>query len=104
MEVQQVTCHWCPAVEEQVWRVRRGGRDSSLGLTGGLMLDLGWASLVAQTLKTLPATQETRFNPRVGKTPLKKGMATHSSILAGESHGQRSWAGYTPWGCRVRHE
>ena len=25
-------------------------------------------------------------------------MATHSSILAGESHGQRSLAGYNPWG------
>ena len=28
----------------------------------------------------------------------EKGMATHSSILAGESHGQRSLAGYSPWG------
>ena len=27
-------------------------------------------------------------------------MATHSSILAGKSHGQRSLAGYSPWGCR----
>ena len=26
-------------------------------------------------------------------------MAAHSSIL-GESHGQRSLAGYSPWGCR----
>ena len=25
-------------------------------------------------------------------------MATHSSILAGEFHGQRSLAGYSPWG------
>ena len=25
-------------------------------------------------------------------------MATHSIILAGESHGQRSLAGYSPWG------
>ena len=24
-------------------------------------------------------------------------MATHSSILSGESHGQRSLAGYSPW-------
>ena len=28
--------------------------------------------------------------------PLEEGMATHSSILAGESHGQRSLAGYSP--------
>ena len=25
-------------------------------------------------------------------------MTTHSSILAGESHGQRSLADYSPWG------
>ena len=30
------------------------------------------------------------------KDPLEEGMATHSSILAGESHGQRSLEGYTP--------
>ena len=30
--------------------------------------------------------------------PLEKGMATHSSILAGESHGQRSLSGYSPRG------
>ena len=27
-------------------------------------------------------------------------MPTHSSILAGKSHGQRNLAGYTPWGCK----
>ena len=26
-------------------------------------------------------------------------MATHFGILSGESHGQRSLAGYSPWGC-----
>ena len=34
------------------------------------------------------------FNPWVGKIPLEKGTATHSSILARESHGQRSLVGY----------
>ena len=33
---------------------------------------------------------------------LEKGMATHSSILAGELHGQRSLAGYSPKDHRVR--
>ena len=28
-------------------------------------------------------------------------MATHSSILAGKSHGQRNLAGYSPWGHKV---
>ena len=30
--------------------------------------------------------------------PLEESMATHSSVLAGKSHGQRSLAGYSPWG------
>ena len=31
-------------------------------------------------------------------------MATHSDILAGESHGQKMLAGYSPRGRRVRHD
>ena len=34
----------------------------------------------------------------VWKDPLEKEMATHSSILAWGIHGQRSLAGYSPWG------
>ena len=33
--------------------------------------------------------------------PLEKEMATYSSILPGESHGQRSLAGYSPWAHNV---
>ena len=29
---------------------------------------------------------------------LEEDMATHSSVWPGESHGQRSLAGYSPWG------
>ena len=32
------------------------------------------------------------------KSPLEKEMATHCSILAWEIHGQKSLAGYSPWG------
>ena len=39
------------------------------------------ASLVAQTIKNLPAMQETRIWSLVQEDPLEKGMATHSSIL-----------------------
>ena len=41
-----------------------------------------WASLVAQTLKNLPAMWETWVRSLDGEDPLKEGMATHSSILA----------------------
>ena len=41
-----------------------------------------WASLMAQMVKNLPATQETWVQSLGWKDPLEKGMATHSSILA----------------------
>ena len=40
------------------------------------------ASLVAQMVKNLPAKQETLVKSLGPDDPLKKGMATHSSILA----------------------
>ena len=41
-----------------------------------------WASLVAQSVKNLPAMQETWVRSLGQEDPLEKGMATHSSILA----------------------
>ena len=38
--------------------------------------------LVAQTVKNLPAMQETGVRPLGQEDPLEKGMATHFSILA----------------------
>ena len=43
------------------------------------------ASLVAQTVKILPAMQETQVLSLSQEDALEKGMATHSSILLGES-------------------
>ena len=42
-------------------------------------------------------TRDTSSIPE-SKDPLEKEMATHSSILPGESHGQRSLTGYSPKG------
>ena len=39
---------------------------------------------MAQMVKTLPTMQETWIQSLGGEDPLEKGMATHSSILAGE--------------------
>ena len=59
-----------------------------------------WASLVAQTVKRLPAMRETWDRSQGREDPLEKEMATHSSILPGKSHGRRSMVGYSPWGRR----
>ena len=47
-----------------------------------VFLRLLQAPLVAQTVKNLPAMQETWVQPLVQEDPLEKGMATHSSIFA----------------------
>ena len=49
-------------------------------------------------VKNLPAMWETWLRSLGWEDPLKKGMATHCSILPGESHGQTSLADYSPWG------
>ena len=47
---------------------------------GGLMET--WTSLVAQTVKNLPALQETQVQSLGREDSLEKGMATHSNSLA----------------------
>ena len=57
------------------------------------------ASLVAQLVKSLPEMRETWVRSLGWEDPLEKEMATHSSgFLPGEFHGQKSLAGYNPWG------
>ena len=56
------------------------------------------ASLVAEMTKNLPAVQETWVWSMDQEDPLEKEMAINSSIFPGELHGQRSLAGYNPWG------
>ena len=63
------------------------------------------ASLVAQTVKNLPAMQETQVRSLSWDDPLEKGMATHSSILAWkiprtEGPGEQQSMGLQ----RVRHD
>ena len=53
---------------------------------------------VAQMVKHLPTTWETRVRSLGQEDPLEKEMATHSSILPWRIPGQRSREGYSPWG------
>ena len=56
------------------------GRSAGEGI--GYPLQYPWASLVAQLVKNLPAMRETLVPCLDWEDPLKKGKATHSSILA----------------------
>ena len=51
---------------------------------------------VTHTVKILPARQETQVRSMGKEDPLEKGMQPTRVFLPGESHGQRSLAGYSP--------
>ena len=55
-------------------------------------------SQVAQTVKNLPAMQETWVQFLVREDPLEEGMATHSSIPAWRIPWTEEPVGYSPWG------
>ena len=53
-------------------------------------------------VKNLPAVQETQVHPWVGKIPWRRKWQPIPVFLPEKSHGQRSPAGYSAWGHRVR--
>ena len=54
---------------------------------------------------SMQKTQETQVGFLGQEDLLEEGMATCSRILAWKSHGERSLAGYSPWGHkRVGHD
>ena len=71
----------------------------------GGRLGLGLASLEAQMVKRLPATQETQVQSLAQEDPLEKEMATHSSTLAWKIPWTEEPGGLQPMGSqRVGHE
>ena len=48
--------------------------------------------------KNPPAKQKRSVGSLSQEDPLEDGTANHSISLPGESHEQRSLAGYSPWG------
>ena len=55
---------------------------------------------MAQSVKSPPAVWESWVRSLGQEDPLEKEMATHSSILAWRTHGQRNLVGYSPSGHR----
>ena len=60
-----------------------------------LINNLIGACLVAQTVKNLPAMQETWVQSLGWKTPWRREGQPTAVFLPGESHGQRSLVGYS---------
>ena len=77
---------------EKLWRKRFGVIMSSI-----LNVHPG-----ASVVKNPPAMQEMHrthgFSPWAGKIPWRKKWQPIPVFLPGELHGQRSLAGYSPWG------
>ena len=68
-------------------------------LSGLLALVCGsWASVVAQTVKNLPAMQETGVQSLGLEDPWRREWQPTLVFLPGELHGWRSLEGYSPWG------
>ena len=49
-------------------------------------------------VKNLRAMQEPGFDPWIGKIPWRRAWQPTPVFLPGESLGQRSLVGYSPWG------
>ena len=58
------------------------------------------SELVAQTIKRLPAVQETRVRSLGWEDPLEKEWQPSPVLLPGKFRGLRSLVGYSPWGCK----
>ena len=67
------------------------GSGRSPGEGVGYPFQCSWVSLVAQTVKNLPAMLETWVQSLVWEDPLEEGMETHASILAWRIHGRGGW-------------
>ena len=59
----------------------------------------GWASLVAQAgRESTYNAGDPGFNLWIGNITWRKGWQPTPAFLPGESHGQTSLVGYSPWG------
>ena len=62
------------------------------------IISIIWASLMAQMVNNLTAIQETWVWSLGWEDPLEE--QSTPVFLPGESHGQKSLVGYSPWGCK----
>ena len=93
LQVQEPECAWGTPTGKE-----RSGVLQAPFFHLSYLVSLGFYGLPGDTVvKNLPANAgDTGLIPGSGRS-LEKEMATHSSILGGKSHGQRSLEGYSPW-------
>ena len=106
MATHSSTLAWTiPWTEEpgglQSMRPQRAGHDWATSLS--LHMN-SWASQVALVVKNPPfragGCKRHGFDPWVKKIPWRRKWQPMPVFLPGESQGQRSLVGYSPWGCK----
>ena len=68
----------------------------------GAFYRIALPNMVPRAVKNLPAMQETQemqIRSLGWEDPLERNRQPTPVFLPGESHGQRSLAGYSTWGC-----
>ena len=80
-----------------------GGRALLLQLWSLLHYNLGFPGGTSGKEPTCQCGRH-RFNPRVGEIPWRREWLPTPVFVPGESHGQRSLVGDSPWDCRVGHD
>ena len=95
------------------WRIPGTGEPGGLLFMGSHRVGHDWHNSAAAAAGLLwwlsgkgPTCQCRRlgFDPWVGKSSCRRAWQPTPVFLSGESHGQRSLAGYSPWGPRVGHD
>ena len=71
----------------------RGTTERKRASPPGLARWLGWERICLQCRRP-------EFYPVVGKIPWRRKWQATPVFLPGESHGQKSLVGYSPWGCK----
>ena len=66
----------------------------------GLFASLTQVALAVKTASQCRRCKRHRFDPWYGKIPWRRPWQPTLVSLPGEFHGQRSLAGYSPWGCK----
>ena len=91
---------FCPSIDHTRWAKVYLFLFYFLILNFFILLKYSWfrASLVAQMVKNLPAMRRPGFDPWVRNIPWSRKRQPTPISLPREFHGQRSLAGYSPYG------
>ena len=91
---------WVWASSGSWWWTAKPGVLHSVGLQ---TVGHNWATELTDcdsAVKSSPAMQETWVQSLGRENSLEDFIATHSRTFTWKLHGQRSLAGYSPWGCK----